>query len=483
MGENRAQRLGQEETAMNVLLVSTYDLGHQPFGLASVAAWLRQQGASVSMIDLAVQRLDEDAVSGARLIAVHLPMHTATRLALPIIAHCRAVNRNAHICCFGLYAPMNNEYLRSEGANSIIGGEFETAIVQLYQGLSAEGAQAQNSDLRAPAYVDLRKQNFLAPDRRGLPALDRYSKVVMRDGTQRVAGYTEASRGCKHLCRHCPIVPVYQGRFRAIQRGVVLADISQQVTDGAKHISFGDPDFFNGVGHAIRLVTEMHEAFPDLTYDVTIKVEHLLRHSDHLQTLVETGCLFITTAVEAVDDHILRVLDKRHTRADFIAVVNLTRELGIELAPTFVPFTPWATAEGYIDLLETIHRLDLVGSVAPIQLAIRLLLPAGSYLMQLEETKRHVTGFDGAGLAYQWHHPDPIMDRLQKEVQQVVQSGENTNRARSALFEDIWMLSHAMTKKTAPPLMNARCCDISVPHMTEQWYCCAEPTENQLNRI
>src|SRR5579875_3620025 len=92
------------------------------------------------------------------------------------------------------------------------------------------------------------------------------------------------------------------GRFRIIQPEIVLADIRQQVEMGAQHVTFGDPDFFNGIRHALRIVTALHQEFPALTYDVTIKVEHLLKHAEYLQILRDTGCLFVTTAVESLDD-------------------------------------------------------------------------------------------------------------------------------------------------------------------------------------
>src|SRR5262249_39585292 len=156
------------------------------------------------------------------------------------------------------------------------------------------------------------------------------------DGTRKPVGFTEASRGCKHFCRHCPTVPVYDGRFFIVQRDVVLADIRQQVAAGAAHISFGDPDFFNGTGHARTVVETLHREFPDLTYDVTIKIEHLLRHAQLLPLLRDTGCLFVTSAVESVDDRTLARLDKRHSCADFVKVVENFRALGLYLAPTFV---------------------------------------------------------------------------------------------------------------------------------------------------
>ena len=92
------------------------------------------------------------------------------------------------------------------------------------------------------------------------------------------------------------------------------------------------------------------------------------------------------------------------------------------IVPTFVAFTPWTSHEDYLDLLRTIRELDLVEHVAPIQLAIRLLIPGGSKLLtELEDLQ--VEPFDPAALSYRWRHPDPEMDRLCADLQKLVGLG------------------------------------------------------------
>jgi radical SAM superfamily enzyme YgiQ (UPF0313 family) len=198
-------------------------------------------------------------------------------MTVPVIAQVRHLNPEAHLCCYGLYAPVSADYLCRLGVGTILGGEFESDLVALAQRIAEEqgSRQKNNYAIRNTQYassISLARQTFLPPDRTGLPDLSHYAHLVTGAGQQVTVGYTEASRGCKHLCRHCPIVPVYNGRFRIVQPEIVLADIRQQVAAGAEHITFGDPDFFNGPGHAIPLVTALHQEFPHLTYDVTIKV-------------------------------------------------------------------------------------------------------------------------------------------------------------------------------------------------------------------
>jgi radical SAM superfamily enzyme YgiQ (UPF0313 family) len=465
----------------SALLISTYEMGRQPFGLASAAAWLRADGWTVACIDAAKEKLQAESLSGPELIAFHLPMHTATRLAGPVIAAARRVNPSARICAFGLYAPLNAEWLRGLGADEVFGGEFE-------QDLAAWAAETHRKEPRSmqstqrqlfsaisavsPVFSDRRplpRIHFLVPDRSGLPPLSKYATLQMPGGERRLVGYTEASRGCRHLCRHCPIVPVYEGQFRVVQAEVVLADVAAQVAAGARHITFGDPDFFNGPTHAMRIVAAVHDTHPGVSYDVTIKVEHLLKHRDLVPRLAATGCAFVTSAIESVDDEVLRLFDKGHTRADFLDAVALCRQSGVTLVPTFVAFHPWLTLDGYGDLLDTIDALDLVDHVSPIQLAIRLLVPHGSRLLELNEMRAHLGAFDAVTLTHRWTHPDSRVDALQREVMALV--GTRLSSDRRSLFDEVRALAYERSGLPSGVDTRPARARATVPYLNEPWYC------------
>jgi hypothetical protein len=466
---------------VNIVLISTYELGRQPFGLASPAAWLRKRGHAVVCLDLSRQSLDQAAVCSAGLIAIYLPMHTATRLAAKLLPHLRELNPQAPLCCYGLYAPMNAEYLRTLGVATILGGEFEPGLVQLAE-RPQSGDHFSTLPQREPM-VSLERLAFEVPDRSEMPPIERYAHLVLPGGGFRLVGSTEASRGCKHLCRHCPIVPVYKGVFRIVSRGVVMQDIRQQVAAGAQHISFGDPDFFNGIRHAMDLVEEFHSEFPGITYDVTIKIEHLKKYEAHLPKLKDTGCLFVTSAVEYLDDAVLRALDKGHTREDFLRVVRAFRALGMILHPTFVPFTQWTTVESYLDLLRVLHAESLVENVAPIQLGIRLLIPEGSRLLELDEVRRNLGPFDPQSLYYPWRHTDPRVDALSETVQAIAADGDRKKESRTTVFSRIWKAAHAGAGLDAPNIQTSSTIPAAVPFLSEPWYCCAEPTREQFVSI
>jgi len=441
-------------------LLSTYELGRQPFGLASPAAWLRRAGFVVRMHDLALGRLPAGALDGVTLVAVHLPMHTATRLALPVLATLRRQRPALPICAYGLYAPLNRAQLEALEV-TVLGPEAEAALVEA-------ATRAASGQPPAPPAPALPRLDFITPDRRGLAPLEAYAKLQRADGRLVTVGATEASRGCKHRCRHCPIVPVYDGRFRVVPVEIVLADIATQVAAGAAHVTFGDPDFFNGPAHARRLVEALHAAWPDLTYDVTIKVGHLRAHDALLPVLRDTGCAFVTTAVESLDDAVLARLDKGHTVADVEAVVARCRDLGVILSPTFIAFTPWTTLAGYARLLDGVERLDLVAHVAPVQLTLRLLVTWQSRLLELDDVRARIGAFDGASLTFPWRHDDPAVDRLQHEAMRLV--GARAGADRGEVFAALRGLADAALGH-APRPDPPRRARATIPYLTEPWYC------------
>ncbi|MCA9901621.1 MAG: radical SAM protein [Anaerolineales bacterium] len=451
-----------------ITLISTYDLGHQPFGLASPAAWLEAAGAEVTCVDLSLRPFQSQTVQSANLIAFYLTMHTATRLAVPLIQRVQRINREAHICAYGLYAPVNEGYLRQLGVQTILGGEFEQGLVDLMTALR------DGQPVPSLPSVSLLRQQFQRPSRTHLPPLTDYAYLDTPTG-KRIVGYTEATRGCKHLCRHCPIVPVYNGRFRIVQPEVVLADVRQQVAAGAQHITFGDPDFLNGPGHALPLVQALHAEFPDLTYDVTIKIEHLQKYADALPLLRDTGCAYVVSAVEAVDDDILAILAKGHSRADFAQVARQMRDVGLPITPTFVTFTPWTTVAGYLDLLTLLAELELVEAVNPIQYAIRLLIPEGSRLLALDDVRELVRPFDPAALVYPWTHPDQAVDTLYETVFKLVKASQNAGESRQTLFNRLWQTALALLPPDEQIIWAARQPVLTqtaqaVPSLSEDWY-------------
>lgn len=478
---------------LHILLVSCYESGHQPLSLAWPAAFLRQDGHVVSVCDLAVQALDHDAAREADLVVISVPMHTAMRLGVSAARQVRRLNPEAHVCFFGLYAWLNSEYLlglkngaQSSAtrtlADSVIAGESEgplqTLAAALAQGEDAEGV-AGVSTVAVQRETHLERLTFPVPDRDDLPSLDQYAHY-MSNGSAVAAGYVEASRGCLHTCRHCPVTPVYGGRFFVTPVETVLADVRQQVEAGARHITFGDPDFLNGPGHALRVTRALHEEFPSLTFDFTTKVEHILERRDLFPQFREYGASFVVSAFESTSDMILERLQKGHTVADMEAALKIMRRAGIHLQPTWMPFTPWTTMDDYLHMLQWIREQGLIAHVPAVQLSIRMLVPPRSALLDHPDAEEWLGPLDPENFTYCWAHPDPRMDRLQADVAQLVEA--QSGAGASELFVAVERLAYEAAGRRAPvdlamaaevgvQAVQGTAVDVPPPRLTEDWFC------------
>ncbi len=457
-----------------ILLVACYELGHQPLALAWPRAFLERLGYRPAVMDVSVEAFDAEKVARAKLIAISVPMHTALRLGVTVAERVRAVNPGCHLCFFGLYAGLNAEHLFERGVQSVISGEAEGPLGELARALEAGDGRPVPS-VRQPgseAGPHLRRLDFPVPSRAELPPLKRYAQLE-RNGRRQPVGYVEASRGCLHLCRHCPIPPVYGGRFFAVPADVVMADIRQQAAAGAGHITFGDPDFLNGPTHALKLARALHAEFPRLTFDFTAKIEHLFRHRAHLRELAGLGCVFVVSAAESLSDTVLAHLDKGHTRADIVAALRSTREAGIDMRPTWVPFTPWTTLADYRQLLDFIETEGLIDRVDPIQYTLRLLVPPGSLLLRSPAMRPYLGALERERFSFIWTHPDPRMDQLQEAVAGAVAAAAERGEDAAVTFDEVRALAdeaageprHARAGARLDPLRSRPA------RITEPWFC------------
>lgn len=473
--------MGETEPG-RVLLLSCYELGRQPLGIAWPAAFLRKAGVQPSTLDLSVQTPESEILRRATFAVISVPMHTALRLGVKAAERIRALNPDCHICFFGLYAQLNARHLLSTVADSVIGGEGEEALVALVRSVEVEGAKESSVKDRLSGPV-LRKLNFPVPDRTGLPGLDKYARLEIA-GETRLAGAVEASRGCKHTCLHCPIPPVYGGRFFVVPMETVLADVRNLVQAGARHITFGDPDFLNGPGHSLGIVRAMHREFPELTFDFTAKVEHILKHRELFPSLAEMGCLFVISAVESLSDTVLGKLKKGHSRSDVLDALDVVRAAGISLRSSWVAFTPWTTLKDYLDMLDFMEERGLIEQVDPVQLSIRLLVPPGSAMLAGSGIAPHLRGLDQANFFHRWSHPDPRMDELHEKVSRKVEEAASRDKDAYATFAAIRSL--ALQAAGLPERSGPRRPDgsrLPPPRLSESWFCCAEPTREQFSPL
>ena len=459
----------------DILLISCYELGHQPLHLASLQSLLNQARYLPTPVDIAVETLNDEAIDRARFVAISVPMHTALRLGEQVARRIRERNPDAFICLYGLYALLNADYLLQDTIDAAIGGEYEEPLLQLLGALEQGAQEPAIPGVKTRLQESgpwLQRAPVVLPDRAPLPALARYAHLEM-NGEAVLAGYTETTRGCKHTCLHCPITPVYHGRFFATPAPIVLSDIRAQVAQGARHITFGDPDFFNGPTHAMRIARALHQEFPTLTFDATIKIEHLLKHQQLLPELRELGCAFVVSAVESLNADVLTHLDKGHSRDDVDRAFAVMTEAGIPLRPSLLPFSPWETLESYLDLLTFFEERHLIEHVDPVHFSIRLLLPPGSSLLDTPEEKPWLGTLDASSYTYVWRHPDPRMDTLHQAIARLVEQAQVAHQEPVVTFFQLKTLALQACGQQADAASAIEMYGQRkvLPHLSESWFC------------
>lgn len=456
---------------MRVMLISTYELGHQPIHLASPAGALLAAGHEVVCVDLSVEGLDPDDLAEVDALGFSVPMHTAMRLAVPIATRMRQLRPEMPMAFYGLYADVGKDRTLGTVVDAIFCGEYETSLVKWVSGLAVSVGRGVR--------IDLGRSEFTLPRRDLLPPLTEYARLE-HNGVARLAGAVEASHGCRHRCRHCPIPAVYDGRLRIAGDELVLADIDHLVAMGAEHITFADADFLNAPAYSLGLLKTAHDRYPDLSFDITVKVEHIVKHRELWPELAESGILFVVSAFESVDDRTLGILDKGHAVADMVEAVRILRHAGIHIRPTWLPFLPWTTPSDITGIFRFLDRHDLASALDPVQLAIKVLVPEGSLLVDHPLMKTHLSHFDPDALTWVWDFVDPDSERLHKELDRIAaEASDCAEETRITVAAMRQVVAEISGIELAPlPVFGAE-----VPRLSESWFCCAEPTAGQATAV
>ena len=440
---------------MKILLLSFYDLGKQPKIISELYKKLDNGSNQIDIVDYSIEEKNL-TLDNYDVLGIYASMHTASVLAEQYLRDRKLPNK---LFVFGLYANVFSEMFSNfQSIHSFDSDELESLLeVQLNPNYSFKHS---------------------VPDRTILPSITDYSHIV--DGSNNlIAGSVETTYGCKHECTHCPVPIEFKGMFKTFGTEKIITDVTNQVEEGAKHISFNDPDFFNGPKHALKILQLLNEKHPSITYDSTIKVEHILKYPDYFQELKNLNMLFVISAFETTNDHVLNILQKNHSFNDLNKAVELSLENKIDIRPTWMPFSPWTEQNDLISIIKLIENYKLRETVDPIQLTIKLLVPKNSLILKRPEMKEYLLDYDPASFSYAWQYKFPNIDNIQNELFTYVLQHESENEYAQYLG-----LVDILESHTNETLLNSeKYSQRIVPKLSETWFCCAEPNKIQLDRI
>ena len=114
---------------------------------------------------------------------------------------------------------------------------------------------------------------------------------------------------------------------------------------------------------------------------------------------------------------------------------------------------------------------DRVNNVPSIQLAIRLLIPAGSCLLEAPEVNRLIGEFEPRSLGYPWRHSDSRVDELQREIQTTIEHAGNSTDRPEIFARICELLEPRLEQPIALPEVTTVRPRATIPYLSEPWYC------------
>ena len=440
---------------MKVLLLSFYDLGKQPKIISEIFNKLNSNSTEIDFIDYSLESM-EVQLNRYDAIGIYASMHTATVLATQYLSNKNVPDK---IFTFGLYGRvLSDSDSRIKYIENIEHNELDEYLNLI-----------TNDDYSLKETI---------PDRSIFPEISKYARLI-NGMDETLTGSVETTYGCKHLCTHCPVPIQFKGRFKTFSEKKIIDDISNQIELGAAHISFNDADFFNGPKYSLKILEKLNNEFPSVTYDSTIKVQHIIKYKDYFKELNNLNMLFVISAFETTNDLVLEILQKNHSARDLDESIEISKVNNIDIRPTWMPFTPWTETTDLHNIIKLIEKYQLRETVDPIQLTIKLLIPKHSLIIDRPEIKKYLGRYDTESFSYRWSYEDIKVDQLQKSLFNYVVENEELDEKDQ--YMGLVYLIQDLTENNIIYSHNYTYRD--VPKLSETWFCCSEPNKIQLERI
>ena len=465
---------------MRVLLVSTYELGHQPLHLASPAAALRRAGHEVR-----TPRPRRRAVgpgrrsSGPRpwLLGADAHRHAAGAPGRRRVR--REPGRAADL-------PLRALRHRQPRPDPRAGTRRPRHRRRVRAG--ARGLGRQPGGWGPPPAPRPRRSSrsstcgarSLGPPARGLCRRSSATPTWRSGGEERLVGYVEASHGCLHRCRHCPVPVVYDGRIRIVPDDVVLADVERLVERRRPPHHLRRPRLPQRpaalpAGRAPRCTSA---ARADLRLHGQGRAHPAPRRPVAGAGRGRAACSWSAPS-RRVNDDILAGSTRATRPPRPPPRWRCCARHGIEIRPSFLPFTPWTTLDDVADIVDFVAAHDLVANVDPVQYTIRLLVPEGSLLWSRSLRRSRLGPYDAERLSWTWSaRPTPPSTELQTRLARHRRGRPDRRRAdRPDLRTGP---GRRARRRRAPPGRRARpapperlqhCRGEGRPRLTEPWFC------------
>ncbi len=331
---------------MRILLV-VYDndsyINWFPQGLAYIAAVYKKAGHEVVIYNQDVYHYPDEHLTeylkknkfdivGVSVIAGYYQYRKLLKISQAINA---APNRPFYIIGGHGPAPEPEYFLKKTGADIVVIGEGERTALEIIDALEGRKSMSQVNGiaylengkfvetLEQPLINDLAEIPFPAYE---LFPMDHYTLLRMphiKNSERCIA--VLSGRGCTFTCNFC--YRMDKG-FRPRSSDSIIEEIRLLQKDyRVSYIAFSDELLMSSISRTVELCEAFIKAKLNIKWDCNGRLNYA--KPDVLKLMKEAGCVFINYGIEAVDDRILKNMNKALTVNQIITGIENTLASGI----------------------------------------------------------------------------------------------------------------------------------------------------------
>jgi len=229
---------------------------------------------------------------------------------------------------------LNEEFLRSSGANYVMVGESELNIVPLMNYvMRGIGDISQIKNLR---YIDTNNNYIETPIAEPIKDLDKipFPHYIYKNNDELSLAGVITGRGCPYKCAFC-----FEGtraknvRYRSLDNVFEEISILLKNNKNIRSIQFYDDTFTLNPGRTIEFCERFKPLYKEfgITWICEIHCQTICNNPDLIKTMVDSGLVEAQIGLESTIDEILKKFNKSSTKEMILKTIENCQKAGLML--------------------------------------------------------------------------------------------------------------------------------------------------------
>jgi anaerobic magnesium-protoporphyrin IX monomethyl ester cyclase len=402
---------------MNVLLLNPPSKNYykqlginlMPLGLAYLTSILRQNGHSVSVIDLQSDYIPDHELSSHNYDIVGISTDTSRfNIALRLGQQIR--KKGIPVIFGGPHTTfLDREPIEQQAADFIVRGEGEYTLCELLDSLEhhKEIDQIKGITFRVNGHIHRNSDYPLIEnlDLLPLPARDIFQPdqyLSSFDG--RPVATVLTSRGCPYDCFFCAASRISGKKWRTRSLDSIFKELDHLIKTGYGAFIFVDDNFTLNYGRIMDFCEEVIHKKWDIKWWCFSRVDAIVKHPDMVKKMAEAGNRSVFLGLESGNQNTLNYYQKKTSIQQQKDAVSILKKYQIRIFGSFI-------LGEFHETKRMIHQtIRFAKKLNPDKCQFSLLTPyPGSELFnQLDQNHKLVTKnwdvYDGAHMVFETEH-------------------------------------------------------------------------------